>query len=88
MYLQRLLNLNLTISRVAIPVNELLAGDSDDNNAVNIFDFGIISGTFGLNSTQVGYDSRADFDDNNSINIFDFGLFSGNFGITGETQND
>mgnify|MGYP000020256006 CR=1 FL=1 len=67
---------------------DYIESDVNNDNVVNIFDFGILSGTFGLSSGQVGYDSKADLDGNLSINIFDFGLLSGNFGQTGKTQND
>ena len=87
MFLQRLINVNLNENKTEV-VPMLLAGDALDDNVINIFDFGILSGAFGLGSGQPGYDSRADFDNNLTINIFDFGLLSGNFGTTGETQND
>ena len=87
MYLQRLISVNLTGNQTET-VTELLAGDVDNNNSINIFDFGIFTGTFSLSSGQDGYDGRADFDNNFSVNIFDFGLLSGNFGQTGKTQND
>ncbi|WP_452228115.1 HYR domain-containing protein [Lacinutrix sp. MEBiC02404] len=86
-YLQRLITVNL-IGNQTETVTELLAGDGNNDNAINFFDFGILSGTYGLSSTQIGYDGRADYDNNLTINFFDFGLFSGNFGLSGETQND
>ncbi|WP_158635183.1 malectin domain-containing carbohydrate-binding protein [Formosa maritima] len=87
MYLQRVLTVNLT-SNASETITELLAGDVNNDNTINIFDFGILSGTFGLNSGDIGFDPSADFDHNQNINIFDFGLLSGNFSLNGETQND
>jgi hypothetical protein len=87
MYLQRAINLNLT-ANASESVTELLAGDVNNDNTINIFDFGLLSGTFGLNSGDGGFNPAADFDNNLNINIFDFGLLSGNFGLNGETQND
>jgi hypothetical protein len=87
MYLQRLLTVNLTGDQTET-VTQLLAGDADNNNIINIFDIGITSVSFGLNATQPGYDNRSDFDNNNIINIFDYALLSVNFGQSGNTQND
>ncbi|WP_452225879.1 malectin domain-containing carbohydrate-binding protein [Lacinutrix cladophorae] len=87
MYLQRLITINVIGNQTEM-IPQLLAGDTNNDNAINFFDFGILSSTYGLNSTQSGYDSRADFDNNLNINFFDFGIFSGNYGVSGETQND
>ncbi|WP_055445263.1 HYR domain-containing protein [Lacinutrix himadriensis] len=87
MYLQRLLTVNL-IGDQTETVTELLAGDADNNNIINIFDLGILSPSFGLSPMQVGYDDRSDFDNNNIINIFDYALLSLNFGQSGNSQND
>ncbi|PWK18651.1 HYR domain-containing protein [Xanthomarina spongicola] len=87
MYLQRVITINLT-ANASETITELLAGDANNDNLVNILDFGILSGSFGLTSSDSGYNSSADFDGNEVINILDFGLLSGNFSTIGETQNN
>lgn len=87
MYLQRAIDVTLTADQAeTVPV--LLAGDVNNDNSVNILDYGLLSGSFFLNDGDPGYDNRADFNNDNSINILDYGLLSGNFFINGETQND
>ena len=87
MYLQRLTNVNLTSNQSAT-VPELLAGDVNNDNNVNIFDLGIFGGTYNLSNGDENYDSRGDFDKNNTVNIFDLSLLAGNYSLTGDTQND
>jgi hypothetical protein len=86
-YLQRLVNLSLT-DATPIVVPELLGGDVNDNNIINISDFGIFAGTYNLQSVDPGYDSRADINNSDKVDISDFGIFAGNYNISGETQND
>ena len=87
LFLQRVKTVNLTAD-VSEAITELLAGDANNDNLVNILDFGALSGSFGLTSSDSGYNSSVDFDGNNQINILDFGLLSGNFGTAGNSQND
>jgi hypothetical protein len=51
-------------------------GDSNGDTNVDISDFGLFSGTFGLNSGQIGFLSYFDFNNDNVIDITDFGQFS------------
>ncbi|MFD2542006.1 HYR domain-containing protein [Lacinutrix gracilariae] len=87
MYLQGLLNVSLTGNQTET-VNTLLAGDVNNDNTVTFLDYGILASTYGLNSSQTGYDSRADFDNNLTINFLDYAIVAGNYGLSGETQND
>ncbi|RBP29787.1 putative Ig domain-containing protein [Oceanihabitans sediminis] len=86
-YLQRLLNLTLVENQTET-ISPMLAGDINNDNNVNFLDFGILSSTYGLSSTDTGFDSQADLDNNLTINYLDFGLLSGNHSLSGETQND
>lgn len=88
MYLKRVKTINLADNSIETFADALLAGDVNNDNVINIFDLGIFSGTYNLNSTDAGFDARADFDMNLIINIFDLGLFSGNYQLSGDTQND
>src|SRR5205814_3283592 len=49
-------------------------GDCDNNDAVNIVDFNILSSSFARAFGDPGYDDRADLDGNQVINATDFGF--------------
>lgn len=53
-------------------------GDANNDNLVDVTDFGILYATFGSNA-----DPRADFDGSGVVDITDFGLLRGNFGRLG-----
>jgi hypothetical protein len=59
------------------------AGDSDNNNIVNVVDFNILKTTFGKGVGDPGYDSRADLTGDQLVNITDFNLQKQNFGFNG-----
>jgi hypothetical protein len=59
------------------------AGDTNNDNVVNIADFNILKSTFGKSAGQPGYDDRADFNGDSIVNIVDFTLLKGNFGQGG-----
>jgi hypothetical protein len=58
----------------------VLEGNANDDNKINIQDFGILAATYGKVAGDTGYDARADFDRNGKINIADFGLLAANYG--------
>ena len=62
---------------------ELIFGDADGNNVINIFDHSIMNGAFGSKRGDDNWDERADFDGNGVINIFDHSIMNGNFGKVG-----
>ncbi|MDU8885505.1 malectin domain-containing carbohydrate-binding protein [Yeosuana sp. MJ-SS3] len=86
-YLQELVNLNL-INDDSIIVPELLAGDVNDDNKVNISDFAILAGSYNLESGDSEYDDRADLNSSGKVDISDFALLAGNYNIFGKTEND
>jgi hypothetical protein len=57
------------------------AGDANNDNLVDVTDFGILQGTFGC--TPGSCDLRADFNGDGLVDITDFGLLHGNFGHLG-----
>src|SRR6266545_3994415 len=61
----------------------LLTGDVNDDNAVNIVDFSLLSASFGKTQGQPGFNARGDLDATNAVDILDFSLLSSNFGRTG-----
>jgi hypothetical protein len=62
----------------------LLEGDCDNNDMVNIGDFGILADAFGSLPANGNWDERADLDSSDAINISDFGLLADSFGLLGE----
>ncbi|MFC2059551.1 CARDB domain-containing protein [Chloroflexota bacterium] len=66
-------------SHVLVNMGTLLEGNANNNDIINIQDFGILSISFMKTAADPGYDPRADFDRNGIINISDFGLMAINF---------
>jgi len=62
----------------------LLEGDCDNNDMINISDFGILADAFGSLPASGNWDERADLNNNGQVNISDFGLLADNFGLLGE----
>jgi glucose/arabinose dehydrogenase len=60
-----------------------LAGDANNDNCDNVFDFNIVRGSFGRGSGDPGYDPRADFNGDGRDNVTDFTLLRNNFGVCG-----
>jgi hypothetical protein len=63
----------------------LLEGDCDNNDVVDIYDFGILADAFGSVPASANWDVRADLNNDGAVNIYDFGLLADNFGLSGET---
>jgi dipeptidyl aminopeptidase/acylaminoacyl peptidase len=69
------------ISAVAndISLGTLLAGNANDDNKINIQDFGVLAASYARGVGETGYDARADFDRSGRINIADFGLLAASY---------
>ena len=65
-----------------------MAGDLNNNNEVDFFDFSSFVSTYNLNEGDSGYIEEADFNNNLSIDFLDFSIFVSNYLATGDTQND
>jgi hypothetical protein len=72
---------NVTINMPLLPVylGTLLEGNANNNDRVNILDFGLLATSYGKSKGNVAYNPMADFDRNDIVNIFDFGLLSMNY---------
>jgi hypothetical protein len=62
----------------------LLEGDCDNNDVININDFGILADAYGSVPASANWDVRADLNNDSAVNIYDFGLLADNFGLSGE----
>ena len=65
---------------VSLPNVTLPAGDADNNNAVNVLDFGILVNAYGDPSS---YDPTADFNFDGAVDMTDFGLLVMEYGKKG-----
>jgi hypothetical protein len=64
----------------SLNMGTLLEGNANNDEKVNIQDFGLLAKTYGKQRGQEGFDENADFDRNDLINITDFGLLASNYG--------
>ena len=64
----------------------LPGGDADNNNVIDIGDFGILVNAYNgdRNITNSGYDARADFNGDGVIDIADFGILVNNYDAAGD----
>jgi parallel beta-helix repeat protein len=60
------------------------AGDANNDNLVDVSDFGILYASFGCSAPSPCFDARADFTGDTLVDITDFGLLAGNFGRLGD----
>jgi hypothetical protein len=63
------------------PIMVLLAGDTDDNQVIDLADAGFIGANFGLDAGVAP--SNADLNTDGAVNIVDLTLVGGNFGKSG-----
>ena len=68
---------------IQVYMDEMRAGDCNDDNVVNISDFVILKNTFGKQVGDLSYDDRANFDGNLVVNAVDFNIFRMNYGMGG-----
>jgi hypothetical protein len=63
---------------------ELRAGDANDDNQIDLADFGLVGSTFGQSGFSSGSPGwSADFNGDGIVNLADFGLLQSNFGEVG-----
>ena len=78
---------NVTVSAAngTVPDVTLPAGDADNNNTVDIADFGVLVNAYGGQASVAGsgYNAAADFDYDGVVDIADFGLLVNEYGNTG-----
>ena len=70
----------------AVLMVSLPGGDADNNNTVDIADFGFLVNAYGTlqAASGSGYDVRADFNDDGVVDIADFGILINNYGQSGD----
>lgn len=70
-------------SHTNLEVGLMKAGDSNNDNVINIVDFNILKFVFGTGIHDPTYDDRADFTSDQVVTVIDFNLMKFNFGIQG-----
>jgi len=73
-------NVAISGNTTSVNIEALLEGNANNDEKVNIQDFGILAKSYGKQRGQEGFDDYADFDRNDKINITDFGLLAANYG--------
>jgi hypothetical protein len=71
------------VMNINVEMGLMRAGDANNDNTVDVLDFNILKGTFGLSLGNPAYDSSADFNGDNVVDVLDFNLIKGNFGQSG-----
>ena len=64
----------------------LRAGDANNDNSVDVLDFGVLVNAYGTDSAVAngGYDPNADFNGDGRVDVLDFGLLVNNYGTFGD----
>jgi tungstate transport system substrate-binding protein len=62
-----------------VNMETLPEGNANNDDRVNILDFGLLVVSYGRSKGQSGYNAMADYDRNDNVNIFDFGLLATNY---------
>ena len=75
----------LVYGATRLPGVTLAAGDANNDNKVDIGDFGVLVNAYGGDAgfTGSGYDARANFNYDGVVDIADFGLLVNNYGSQG-----
>lgn len=69
-----------------IYIVDVIVGDMDNNNSINLLDVSIFSNGFGKTIDSPEYNFLANLNCDASINILDFSILSANFGMQGVSQ--
>ena len=74
---------NGNVSGVAV---SLESGDSNNDNACDVLDFGNLVNFYGSDSSVAGsgYDATADFNTDGKVDVLDFGLLVNSYGLMGD----
>ena len=67
-----------------VVADTLRGGDANDDNRINLTDFGVLASTFGAFDVARGSQAwQADFNGDGAVNLADFGILASNFGESG-----
>ena len=83
-YLMAVETVTVTGSNDTADFGELLAGDANGDNAVNILDLSILAGAYNASDGDGSFNPATDFNGDGVVNILDLSLLAGNYNMTGE----
>lgn len=72
------------VSFLSADNEQLLAGDVDNTEEVNLFDFSLLATAFGSVSGEADYNSSADFNGIDGVDLFDFSILATNYLVSGD----
>ncbi|MBC7947533.1 MAG: DUF4082 domain-containing protein [Chitinophagaceae bacterium] len=78
------LNQTIVTGGNSIDFGTLLEGDANDDNEVDLLDFGALLLSYNLVVGPPPYDARADFNADDEVDLLDFGLLLLNYNMAGE----
>ena len=80
--------INTTAGNVTGLTATLEPGDSDNNNTVDVLDFGNLVNAYGSTASDPnsGYDPNVDFNCDGSVDVLDFGLLVNTYGSNGDIK--
>ena len=69
-----------------LPDVTLPGGDANNDNRVDVLDFGVLVNSYGSAASDPtsGYDATADFNNDGQDDVLDFGILVNNYGATGD----
>ena len=75
----------VTSSNQTLPVINIAGGDANNDNAVDVLDFGLLVNAYSSNSSNptTGYDKSADFNYDGLVDVLDFGILVNHYGEYG-----
>ncbi len=76
-------SVTLTAGNNPIMLTDLVFGDINGDNTINIGDFTLMASSFGISMGEAGYVEPSDYDGNGSTNINDFTALAPSFGLSG-----
>jgi large repetitive protein len=83
-FLQKSINATLAFGMNTVSLGEMLGGDANDDNGVELSDFSILAATYELLPGEPGFDIRADYNGDGAINLTDFSILAANYNQVGE----
>ena len=83
-WLTKVISVDISTSDVTNFRAELLSGDTNHDNTVDISDFGLLVNAYSTAVGDAGYDERADLTCDGVIDIADFGALVNTYGTTGD----
>ncbi|MBX7134963.1 MAG: hypothetical protein K1X67_20030 [Fimbriimonadaceae bacterium] len=63
---------------------QLLNGDINGDNSIDIADYAVLSAAYGRNLGELGYVASADLNGDEAVDIGDYSILSSNYGLSGD----